>query len=50
MRKIIKKIKFWLWWHFKATEKEKCRWDTITLGISIMKNNKRINPRKIYRY
>jgi len=44
--KIRKRIKFWFWWHFKATDMEKILWDEMVYGRSFMKNGKRINPKK----
>ena len=43
-----KKIRNWFWWNFQATEMEKSQWDLMTIGTSIMKNRRRINPRKFY--
>ena len=42
-----RKIKHWYWWNFKATEFEKTYWDTVCFGTGFMKNEKRIDPRKI---
>lgn len=43
------KIRYWLWWYFKATEDQKYMSDLVTTGKAYMINGKRINPRKILR-
>lgn len=41
------KIKYWFWWNFKATGEQKARTDMLLYGTGIMKNGKRINPKKL---
>ena len=48
MKKKWEKIKFWMWWYFKATESQKAKWDVVFYGRSFMKKGKRINPKKFY--
>jgi len=43
-----KKIKFWFWWRFKATESEKQVHDMAMYGTGIMKDGKRIDPKNMY--
>lgn len=45
---MFKKIKHWFWWKFKATEQEKSYYDMIFKGTGIIKDGKRIDPRKFY--
>jgi len=45
MKKIIKKIKYWFWWYFQATEEEKSQRDALVFGTGFMKDGKRINPK-----
>lgn len=40
-----KKVKHWYWWHFKATEDEKVKWDMACYGTGIMKGGKRVIPK-----
>jgi len=49
MNKLIKKLKHWYWLNFKATEKQKCIYDTNVYGKSFMVGRKRIDPRKFYK-
>jgi len=49
MKQLYRKIKFWCWWKFKATEKQKLSLELLYYGTSFMKNGKRIDPMKIYK-
>ena len=42
------RIKSQLWWWFKATEQDKAEWDWLAYGHAIMKDGKRINPKKFF--
>ena len=42
------RIKYNLWWWFKATEQDKLECDILMYGSSFMKNGKRINPNKLF--
>lgn len=42
------RIKFKLWWWFKATDIEKAEFDMIGYGCSIIKNGKRIDPKDFF--
>jgi len=44
MKEIIRKIKHWYWWNFKASEEDKCNYDMMIFGTRIMKDGKRIDP------
>ena len=48
MKNLISRIKFWFWWHFKATEKQKSQYDMLFFGTGIMKDGKRVNPKNVY--
>ena len=46
--KLIRRIKHWIWWNFIADEYDKIGYDMLFYGTGFMKNNKRINPKKLY--
>jgi len=47
MKIILEKIKFWLWWKFKATEKEKFNYQLFCYGTGIMKGNRFIDIKRL---
>jgi hypothetical protein len=46
---MLSKIKFWLWWKFKASDYEKARHQMIFLGAGFMKDNNFIDIKEIYK-
>lgn len=48
MKKIINKIKFWFWWTFRATDKEKTQWQVLTLGTGFSKDGKFIDAKNFF--
>lgn len=40
------KLKYWLWWHFKATDEHKVKAETIMYGAGISKGGKYIPYKK----
>lgn len=56
MKKIWNAIRFWLWWHFKATGLDKMNYDIFVRGVAIGKmrnqqldNIARIDPMRFYK-
>ena len=41
-------FKFFIWWHFKASENQKAYFDSLIYGQAWMKDGKRINPKDIF--